>query len=75
MNELLDYAKNICVEYLETLDDRPVYPDQKSLEQLKMFGEALPLNPSNTAEVISYLHKYGSPSTVASVVPLTYLYI
>jgi glutamate/tyrosine decarboxylase-like PLP-dependent enzyme len=66
MNELLDYAKNICVEYLETLDDRPVYPDQKSLEQLKMFGEALPLNPSNTAEVISYLHKYGSPSTVAS---------
>lgn len=66
MNELLNYAKNIGTEFLETIDDRSVYPDQESLKLLKMFSEELPLNPSNPAEVISFLHKYGSPSAVAS---------
>lgn len=66
MNELLDYAKKISVEFLESLDDRPVYPNEESLKQLKMFSEALPQNPTEPAEVISFLHKYGSPSAVAS---------
>ncbi|MFZ1518897.1 MAG: aminotransferase class V-fold PLP-dependent enzyme [Ignavibacteriaceae bacterium] len=66
MNELLDYAKNISVDFLESLDNRPVYPSQESLEQLKMFAEALPQNPTDPVEVISYLNKYGSASAVAS---------
>lgn len=66
MNELLDYVKKISVEFLESLDDRPVYPREESLKQLKMFSEKLPHNPTEPTEVIAYLHKYGSASVVAS---------
>lgn len=66
MNNLLEKAKNISVEFLESINDRKVYPDEKSLQLLKMFSEELPLNPSEPEEVISHLHKYGSSSAVAS---------
>jgi glutamate/tyrosine decarboxylase-like PLP-dependent enzyme len=66
MNNLLEKAKNISVEFLESLNDRRVYPDEESLQLLKMFSEVLPLNPSDPEEVITHLQKYGSSSAVAS---------
>jgi glutamate/tyrosine decarboxylase-like PLP-dependent enzyme len=66
MNNLLEKAKNISVEFLESLNGRRVYPDEKSLQLLKIFSEELPLNPSDPEGVIALLHKYGSSSAVAS---------
>ena len=66
MNNLLENAKNISVEFLESLNDRRVYPDEESLQLLKKFSEELPLNPSDPEEVITHLHKCGSSSAVAS---------
>ncbi len=66
MNKLLEITKNISVEYLESLKNRRVYPNNETLSKLKMFSETLPEIPTSDEKVIEYLNKYGSPSAVAS---------
>lgn len=66
MGNLLEKAKSLSVEYLESLENRNVYPDSESLKMLQRFDEKLPQNSSDAEVVLDMLHKYGSPAAVAS---------
>ena len=63
--ELFEMAKSYAYTYMEKINDRPVFPSAKSIQQLSIFDESLPKKPSNPIEILNLLHKYGSPSTVA----------
>ena len=63
--ELFEMAKSYAYTYMEKINNRPVFPSVKSLQQLSVFNEPLPEKSGNPNEILSLLHKYGSPSTVA----------
>lgn len=63
--ELFEMAKSYAYTYMEKINNHPVFPSVKSLQQLSVFNEPLPEKSGNPNEILSLLHKYGSPSTVA----------
>jgi len=63
--ELFEMAKSYAYTYMEKINDRPVFPSVKSIQQLSVFDEPLPEKPCNPNKILNLLHKYGSPSTVA----------
>jgi len=63
--ELFEMAKSYAYAYMGKINDRPVFPSVKSIQQLSVFDEPLPEKPGNPDEILNLLHKYGSPSTVA----------
>jgi glutamate/tyrosine decarboxylase-like PLP-dependent enzyme len=63
--ELFEIAKSYAYTYIEKINDRPVFPSVKSIQQLSVFDEPLPKKTCNPNEILSLLHEYGSPSTVA----------
>ncbi|MEW5798446.1 MAG: aminotransferase class V-fold PLP-dependent enzyme [Bacteroidota bacterium] len=66
IENLLNQSAQYGIEYLQTLDDRKVFPDQQSLVALARFREPLPEHSTSPEDVIEFLHRTGSPSTVAS---------
>lgn len=66
LNKLFEQTKNIALEYLETLPERPVMPDETALSDLEHFKETMPEKGAAPHEVIDTLHRYGSPATVAT---------
>jgi glutamate/tyrosine decarboxylase-like PLP-dependent enzyme len=60
-------AAKKAIEYIETLDDRSVFPEAIHLEQAKELGGKMPKFGTPPVEVISTLHKLGSPATVANM--------
>lgn len=63
--ELFELAKESAYEYIDTLEDRPVFPSLEDLEKLKHFEEELPLQGTSGSEILTMLHQYGSPNTCA----------
>ncbi|MBW1911473.1 MAG: aspartate aminotransferase family protein [Deltaproteobacteria bacterium] len=63
--EIFEMAKSFAYTYIEKINDRPVFPSVKSIQQLSVFDEPLPEKPCNPKETLNLLDKYGSPSTVA----------
>jgi glutamate/tyrosine decarboxylase-like PLP-dependent enzyme len=64
---LLADAARRGADYLESLDDRPVFPQDADVERLRsaLAGE-MPEASTNDAEVLAFLDAYGTPATVAS---------
>ncbi len=62
---LFDKALAYSLEYSQSLETRPVFPDNASLEDLSQFTEAMPEKTGDSHEIIDLLHRYGSPATVA----------
>jgi glutamate/tyrosine decarboxylase-like PLP-dependent enzyme len=62
---LFQKAQEYAFSYMETVTERPVFPSDKALDNLKNFHEPLPESPCHGAEVLEKLHRYGSPATVA----------
>ena len=62
---LLDTARQFAGEYIDTLEDRPVFPAEPSLQAMNALDERLPENPSEPLEVLKLLHGIGSPASVA----------
>ncbi|MEN8199246.1 MAG: pyridoxal-dependent decarboxylase [Thermodesulfobacteriota bacterium] len=62
---LFNKAREYAFSYMENLADRPVFPDDAALENLKEFYEPLPETPCPGADILDRLHRYGSPATVA----------
>ena len=54
-------------EYLNTVFDRNVYPEEEALKNLEVFEEDFPKDSSSALEVIDQLNTYGSPATVTTV--------
>ena len=65
LRSLLQQAHDYSLSYIENVDRRPVYPSDDDITQLTVFAEPLPEAPSDSTEMLSLLHRFGSPGTVA----------
>ena len=61
---LLDKARQFAGEYIESLEERPVFPDEKSLRAMDALVEPLPEHPSDPCMVLDQLQKIGAPAVV-----------
>ena len=61
---LLDKARQFAGEYIESLEERPVFPDEKSLRAMDALVEPLPEHPSDPSMVLDQLQKIGAPAVV-----------
>ncbi len=65
--KLLDDVATRAARYLDTLDDRPVFPDADDVARLRAYLQGpLPAEPTPAAEVVADVDRLGSPATVAS---------
>jgi len=62
---IFELAKKYAFEYMEKVDNMDVFPQEKALAGLEMFDEALNEDPCSGQELLSMIHKYGSPATTA----------
>src|SRR6266446_24264 len=62
---LLDKARQFAGEYIDRLEQRPVFPSELSLQAMDALDEPLPEEPSDPLMVLARLHEIGSPSAVA----------
>src|SRR5213596_19589 len=62
---LLDKARQFAGEYIDGLEQRPVFPAELSLQAMDALDEPLPEEPSDPLMVLARLHEIGSPSAVA----------
>jgi len=63
--ELFEVAKKFAYEYIDTVDNRGIYPTRSSIEDLRRFDEPLPERTGDANEIVTMLGIYGSPATVA----------
>ncbi len=62
---LFEHAKTYAYEYMDTINQRPVYPDKHALNNLSQFDETFPENMGDSKDILRLLHQFGSPATVA----------
>src|SRR5439155_23606232 len=58
---LLDKARQFAGQYIDSLEERPVFPDEKSLRAMDALVEPLPENPSDPFLVLDQLQEIGAP--------------
>ena len=73
--DLLDYAERQAVDYVQSLELRPVFPDEQACQALSGFDEPLPEQPQQAATVLEQLSRLGGPATVASAGPNYYGFV
>ena len=64
--KILNSAAKNAIAYLDTLQERRVFPDKEALQNLEKLYFALPQSAADPEEVIELLHTLGSPATVAT---------
>ncbi len=62
---LLDQARQYAFEYIDAIEQRAVFPDEKAIENLGRFDEPLPEHWQSGAGTLELLNAYGAPATVA----------
>lgn len=60
-NKTMVYA----LKYMSEIDNRKVYPSKEAINNLKLFDENLPDEPTSAEEVIDFLNTNGAPATTA----------
>ena len=65
ISEDLAAAHKIAENYLDTVNDRPVYPDEEAIAGLEVFEQSMPEGPTETAAILKTLADYGAKGTVA----------
>lgn len=73
--DLLAYAERQAVDYVQSLESRPVFPDERARQALSGFEEALPEQRQDPAAVLERLSRLGAPATVASAGPNYYGFV
>ncbi|NRB53298.1 MAG: aspartate aminotransferase family protein [Saprospiraceae bacterium] len=63
--QIFDKARNFAYDYIDGIDEMQVFPTKQSLENLKVFDEALPEQSGSALAVLGQLHQYGGPATIA----------
>jgi len=61
---LLDKAREFARDYMNTAEERPVFPSDASLEALNTLDTSLPEDPSDPFNVLQQLHEIGSNAAV-----------
>jgi glutamate/tyrosine decarboxylase-like PLP-dependent enzyme len=64
--QLLTDASQRALRYFAQISDRRVAPDERALEALRTFDEALPAAGTSAADTLKMLDDIGSPATVAN---------
>jgi glutamate/tyrosine decarboxylase-like PLP-dependent enzyme len=62
---LLDKARQFAAQYIDGLDERPVFPGETSLRAMRAMVEPLPENPSDPFLVLDQLQEIGTPAVVS----------
>lgn len=60
-------AQQYGYQYLDSIQNRNVYPTRQAIADLKVFDETLPEYCGDAAAVLAMLHSYGSAATVAQL--------
>ena len=63
---VVDVAAAAAADYLTGIPNRRVSPDPDALAAIAGFDVELPDGPRNPADVVTLLHRLGSPATTAS---------
>jgi glutamate/tyrosine decarboxylase-like PLP-dependent enzyme len=66
MNNIIESVKEKAGRYIETIENRNVFPSKDALNKLSLFDELLPEHPTDPVNTIEFLDKIGSDATVAS---------
>src|SRR5512133_911997 len=61
---LLDKARQFAGQYIDSLEERPVFPGEQSLQAMDALIEPLPENPSDPFLVLDQLQEIGAPAVV-----------
>ncbi len=62
---LFEQGKSYAYDYMDSINQRSVYPLDTALENLSVFDEPLPKVLGDAGQILQMLHEYGSPATVA----------
>lgn len=65
-NDLINRVAQRASEYLNAVNERPVYPAGEAIARLDQLDTPLPDGPTDPREVLRLLDEIGSPATVAS---------
>ena len=65
--KIFDQARKYAFEYSDNAMNRNVFPTEKAIRELDLFEENLPDLSTEPHDVLSQLHKYGSPATVSQI--------
>jgi glutamate/tyrosine decarboxylase-like PLP-dependent enzyme len=66
MDELIDSISEKAKHYIHSLPERPVFPTQEHLENMRLFDVPLQEDSMDPLDVIDELDRFGTPATVAS---------
>ena len=61
INALLADVAQRATQYLDSVDDRPVFPTPEALAGLAAFDEPLPEQPQDAAQTLALLDEAGMP--------------
>src|SRR5262245_47550057 len=61
---LLDKARQFAGHYIDSLEERPVFPGEKALRAMHALVEPLPESPSDPLLVLDQLQEIGAPAVV-----------
>ncbi|HJY52453.1 MAG TPA: hypothetical protein VKD89_00375 [Candidatus Udaeobacter sp.] len=61
---LLDKARQLVGQYIDSLEERPVFPSEKSVRAMDALVEPLPESPSDPFLVLDQLQEIGAPAVV-----------
>ncbi|MBV6646854.1 MAG: aspartate aminotransferase family protein [Cyclobacteriaceae bacterium] len=64
---LFELATSYAQEFISTAFDRNVYPTEEALTNLNQFDEDIPQQPGDAKEILSFLHRHGSPAAVTQI--------
>lgn len=64
--QLFEQAKQYAFDYIDNIQDKPVYPTEEALANLVLFDEPVPETIQDGAEVLKMLNDYGAPATTAT---------
>ena len=73
--ELLRRTAEIAADYLESLDERPVFPGARMEELAAALGGPLPDGPSDPLEVVEAMARAVEPGVVATAGPRYFGYV
>lgn len=66
VTNFIDEFARIAKNYIENIDENPVYPAKNSIENLKKFDEPLQDESIDVIGILTLLNEFGSPATVKS---------
>lgn len=62
--ELLEQAESYAADYIKSINRREVAPSPEAIDNMRAFEMELPEDGTGSSDILSLLHRYGSPATM-----------